>query len=115
MRNFPGLVRRNTGVYYVRMRVPQDLIAVLKRRELKQSLHTTDLREARPAYQRVFAELLRSINEARDRIGKSRASANLVSKEELERAVRDWFFALRFRSSEICPRRCPSAWSSLHD
>jgi len=55
---FPCLVKRG-GSYYVRMRVPSDLIPVLKKRELKRSLNTKDHREARRHYQRVFGELLR--------------------------------------------------------
>ena len=117
MRNFPGLVRRDSGVYYVRTRVPQDLIGVLKRRELKQSLQTKDLREARRAYQRVFAELLRSINEARSRIGESVGGANPLSKDELERAVREWFFALWDRCEKeyiTPPADAPSADEMLY-
>lgn len=91
MRNFPGLVRRGS-VYYVRRRVPLDLIAVLKRRELKQSLDTKNLGEARRAYQRVYGKLLRTITDARERLTTSSPVGSVVPSAELERIVREWFF-----------------------
>lgn len=91
MKNFPGLVRRGS-VYYVRLRVPPDLLAVLKRSELKQSLGTKDIKEARREYQRIYGRLLRTITEAREKLGLDQAKEKPVPNAELERIVRDWFF-----------------------
>ena len=65
MQKFPCLVKRD-GNYYVRMKVPKDLVSVLKRGELKRSPNTKDAKEARRAYQRVYGDLLRTITTARD-------------------------------------------------
>ena len=80
MINFPGLVRRGS-VYYVRVRVPRDLLGALKKDELKQSLGTKDLREARRAYQRVYGELLRQITELRERLNPTPGGGSPVSDE----------------------------------
>lgn len=113
MRNFPGLVRRESGVYYVRVRVPQDLVPVLERRELKKSLETNDVRQARIAYQRVYAELLRSLNEARDRLS-GQAGGPAVPKDVLVDAVRQWFFSLWERCERTYVAPAPDQESLDH-
>jgi integrase len=89
MKNFPGLVRRGS-VYYVRVRVPRDLIGVLKCAELKQTLGTRDVKEARRAYQRVYGELLRQITQIRERLN---PTGSAIADEVLRETVRQWFFS----------------------
>lgn len=67
IRNFPDLVLRG-GTYYVRVKVPTDLVPVLKRRELKRSLNTKVFGLAKRQYQLVYGELLRTTTEASDRL-----------------------------------------------
>ncbi len=93
MKNLPGLVRRGS-TYYVRLKVPRHLVTVLKRRELKRSLATKDLREAKRAYHRAVVQLRGAINEAEDRLTRKNSGPIAVPQDVLESAVRDWFFQL---------------------
>lgn len=47
----------NSGIFWLRRRVPADLIGVLGRREEKRSLRTRDPAEAKSAYVRAAAEI----------------------------------------------------------
>jgi integrase len=89
LKNFPGLVSRQ-GTYYVRVKVPRELLAALKRRELKRSLETKDLAEAKRRYRRIYADLMRALTEAQDRLA-VRPTTNRVAREDLEAAVLEWF------------------------
>jgi hypothetical protein len=77
----------------VRIRVPWDLRGVLKCAELKQTLGTRELKEARRAYQRVYGELLRQITELRERLNPSQRGGSPVADEIVRDTVRQWFSA----------------------
>src|SRR5688572_11147967 len=98
MRNFPGLVKRG-GVYYVRVRVPNDLRNVLGRRELKQSLQTKSVTEARRLYKSTWGKLLLAFEEGRSKTARQPASQPVLDAE-LRSIVRAWFFEVWGRSEK---------------
>ena len=109
VQKFPCLVRRN-GSYYMRVRVPKDLVPILKRTELKRSLNTKHFREARSQYQRVYGQLLRQITEARERLTLRATVAPSVADAALQETVRDWFFRVWEQSQRDFERpRSPGA------
>src|SRR5690349_16784257 len=82
LKNFPNLVQRR-GTYYVRIKVPRDLVATVRRREIKKSLETKDFSEAKRRYRRVYSELMRLLGDAQD--------GSAASHADLEAAARAWF------------------------
>ena len=87
----PWLFNRN-GRYYLRARVPADLVAVMGRREVKKSLKTSDLREARRRINVEAAELEAQFADAR-REGRHRPTTHLT-EAEVRQLVIGWFYEL---------------------
>ena len=65
---YPGLYARENGAWYVRKRVPVDLVALEKRFELRFSLDTTDLRTAKKFYHGKLAEIEAYFDALRNRL-----------------------------------------------
>ena len=91
MAKHPWLFNRE-GRYYLRARVPADLIAVMGRREVKKSLKTSDFREARRRINVEAAELEAQFAEAR-REGRRRPATHLT-EAEVRQLVIGWFYEL---------------------
>lgn len=51
------VVDSRTGTYYARVRVPKDLVPLLKKKEIKRSLGTKDPRVAKARFSGVFSEI----------------------------------------------------------
>lgn len=62
---FTLLLKRNNGTYYYRQRVPKDLLEIVERREIKKSLRTKDLAEAKRKCKVVAVEVDNILEEAR--------------------------------------------------
>jgi hypothetical protein len=62
------------GTYYARVKVPSDLVDVLKRRDLKRSPNTKNGQQVREQYRRVYGEVLRIITDARGRLAAARSA-----------------------------------------
>ena len=78
-----------TRRYYLRARVPQDLIHVLGRREIKRSLGTADRREALERIDLAAAEVGEVFAEARRRLSARRVSD--LTETEVRRMAFLWF------------------------
>ena len=91
MARHPWLFNRN-GRYYLRARVPANLVEVMGRREVKKSLKTSDLREARRRINVEAAELEARFAEAR-REGRRRPATHLT-EAEVRQLVIGWFYEL---------------------
>jgi len=87
----PWLFNRE-GRYYLRARVPADLIAVMGRREVKKSLRTSDLREARRRINVEAAELEARFADARSE--DTRRPATHLTEAEVRQLVIGWFYEL---------------------
>lgn len=86
MAHYPCLMRRRQRWFYVRTKVPSDLVAFLGRREVWRSLHTADHREAVRRYHPALAKLSQEFDrERRRRDGGERING------EMPRLVLDWF------------------------
>jgi hypothetical protein len=96
---YPGLVRRDGGVWYVRKRVPDDLRHILGSSDIRRSLKTTDRKEAVGRYHSESAEIaerfktLRAELEARGAIehGLSTGRIDLLGRAEVEKIVAEWW------------------------
>ena len=51
------LFRRTDGTYYLRCRIPVDLVPIIGRRELRRSLATADPRQAKIKVTRLYIRL----------------------------------------------------------
>ncbi len=91
MAKHPWLFNRD-GRYYLRARVPADLVEVLGRREVKKSLMTSDLREARRRINVEAAELETRFADARRK--DRRRPATHLTEAEVRRLVVGWFYEL---------------------
>ncbi len=91
MAKHPWLFNRE-GRYYLRARVPADLIAVMGRREVKRSLKTSDLREARRRINVEAAELETRFSDARRK--SRRQPATHMTEAEVRQLVVGWFYEL---------------------
>ncbi|HET6519983.1 MAG TPA: DUF6538 domain-containing protein, partial [Geminicoccaceae bacterium] len=84
MARHPGLVRRGAR-YYVRVRIPLDLVETIGRTEVWKSLKTADFREAVRKYFPARAALQETLQEAR-----RRAANGKLSVDEALRIVQAW-------------------------
>jgi hypothetical protein len=82
----PGLVRRGAR-YYIRVRIPLDLVETIGRSEVWKSLDTADHREAVRRYFPARAELQKAFDQVRRR----RDANGRLSGEEALHIVRTWF------------------------
>lgn len=55
-----------SGIYYLRRRVPDDLRSIIGKTEIRRSLHTRDHQQAKAAFAIAYAESERTLSEARD-------------------------------------------------
>jgi len=95
MAKYPGLMRRSTR-WYVRMRVPQDLVDFLGRSEIWRSLKTGDHREAVRRYTSVRADLQRWLDRQR-----RRRDAGERLNGEAPRFVVGWFHEQERRAAHL--------------
>ena len=86
MVHYPCLMRRRERWFYVRTKVPVDLIPFLGRREVWRSLKTADHREAVRRYHPALAKLGQEFEDAR-----RRRDAGDRLNGEMPRLVLDWF------------------------
>ena len=100
MAKYPGLYARD-GVWYVRKRVPIDLVHVEKRSQIRLSLDTQKVREAVKRYHFRLAEIeigfetLRNELRERGKVSGALAVGKLerLSRGEIEALVADWWTA----------------------
>lgn len=99
MAQYPNLTKRENGRYYLRMRVPADLVKVLGEYRVR-SLGTSDFAVALPAFRLALGEAEREYAEVRaDQSLRARlASGSLhrITNTELDEIERQWW-ALRPR------------------
>ncbi|OWK33655.1 site-specific integrase [Sphingomonas dokdonensis] len=96
---YPGLYARESGVWYVRKRVPVDLVGVEKRASLRFSLDTADLRTAIKRYPFKLAEIESHFDKLRERVRIMGPIAGALALGKLERlrhgqieaVVSDWW------------------------
>jgi integrase len=96
---YPGLYARDNGAWYVRKRVPVDLIGLEKRSQLRFSLETSDLRTAKKRYPFKLSEIELHFETLRNRLQKMSAMESAVVSGKLERLrtseiealVSDWW------------------------
>lgn len=85
MAKYPGLMRRGTK-WYLRVRVPTDIVDEVGRREIWRSLETGDHRKAVSRYHQTRADIVAQFETVRGR----RADDD-VTNAELRRLVTVWF------------------------
>ncbi|MCA7886171.1 site-specific integrase [Burkholderia contaminans] len=90
MKNKPGLVSRN-GTYYARMRVPTLLVRLLQKHEVKISLRTKNLNEARAKLPAALVEIHKQFAAATKVADAVAAPAEDVRRGTLEQIARTWF------------------------
>jgi hypothetical protein len=83
-----NLQRRKGGVYYYRRAVPEDVQAILGKREIVRSLRTRELSEARKRAEQFGIELDQEFDQARSR-GDLQLSID-EAQRIAERRYRDW-------------------------
>jgi integrase len=90
LKNKPGLVCRN-GTYYARVRVPALLVSLLKKHEIKISLRTKNLNEARarlPAARSEIDKQFAAVTKVADAVA---TPAKEIGRGVLEQIARTWF------------------------
>lgn len=90
LKNKPGLVSRN-GTYYARMRVPTLLVGLLQKHEVKISLRTKNLNEARAKLPAALVEIHKQFAAATKVADAVAAPAEDVRRGTLEQIARSWF------------------------
>jgi hypothetical protein len=90
LKNKPGLVSRN-GTYYARVRVPTLLVGLLQKHEIKISLRTKNLNEARAKLPNALVEINKQLAAATKVADAVAAPAEEVRRGTLERIARTWF------------------------
>jgi integrase len=99
MKNKQGLVRRKSGIYEVRVRVPKPLVSKLNRQEIKRSLGTSDLREARGLFPGKFKEINDILAAAQSDVAKVVVHLRPVPSGALKQIARLWF-SLKWEAAE---------------
>src|SRR6218665_1046967 len=82
---YPGLQRRNNGVWYVRKSVPMDLIHVEPRSSIRLSLDTTEKSRAIRLYPFKLAAIEQHFIETRNRLQSKGRVADTLAIGKLER------------------------------
>lgn len=90
LKNKPGLVSRN-GTYYARVRVPALLVGLLQKHEIKISLRTKNLNEARAKLPAALVEIHKQLAAATKVADAVSAPAEEVRRGTLEQIARTWF------------------------
>ena len=90
LKNRPGLVSRN-GTYYARMRVPTLLVGLIQKHEIKLSLRTKNLNEARAKLPAALIEIHKQLAAATKVADAVAAPAQEVRRGTLEQIARTWF------------------------
>lgn len=90
LKNTPGLVPRN-GTYYARVRVPALLVGLLQKHEIKISLRTKNLNEARARLPAALIEIHKQLAAASQVADAVAAPAEEVRRGMLEQIARTWF------------------------
>lgn len=85
---YPRLQRRNTG-YYLRAKVPGELVSIIKKHEIVKSLRTNDYREAVQRLQQVSVTVDAEFAEARQKL-RPKAMDSLTDAEVTQMALL-WF------------------------
>lgn len=89
LKNKPGLVSRN-GTYYARMRVPTLLVGLLQKHEVKISLRTKNLNEARAKLPAALVEIHKQFAAAT-----KVADAVAAPAEDVRRGTWPWTISTR--------------------
>lgn len=96
---YPGLRQRDNGIWYIRKRVPSDLVHVDSRGSIRISLDTADRKVAMSRYAMKLAEITAAFDRKRDEIkgaGKLSAALTLgrldkLGRPEIEHLVAEWW------------------------
>lgn len=103
MAKYPWLFYRQerdgTRRYYLRARVPNDLIAVIGKKEIKRSLKTGDRKEALQRIDIEAAKLKQEFSDARRKLSNQPQSIANLSDIDLRRMVLLWFHDTERRSA----------------
>jgi len=98
---------RRGGVYYVRARVPQDLVEVIGKSEIRRSLKTSDPAEGRRRLRAVASEIQAEFDAARRRSAASAtgtlqpvANSDVPTPAKLRAIVREWFAGEERKAAE---------------
>ena len=84
------LLHRN-GRYYFRTRVPKDVVALIGKKEIKVSLRTSDLREAKLALPAKQLAADKMFEDARKQVKVSQKSISItLNRIEIERTIILW-------------------------
>ncbi len=97
LKNKPGLVSRN-GTYYARMRVPTLLVGLLQKHEIKISLRTKNLNEARAKFPDALIEIHKQFAAVTNVADAVTPPLEDVGRGVLEQIARTWF-APRWRNA----------------
>jgi integrase len=95
---YPGLYQRD-GVWYVRKRVPKDLIHAEKRSQIRLSLGTSSRKDAVDLYPVKMAEITLGFKKLREQVAAqgvlsealTTARIELLGRAEVEKLVADWW------------------------
>lgn len=90
LKNKPGLVCRN-GTYYARVRVPTLLVDLLRKHEIKISLRTKNLNEARARLPAALIEINKQFAAATKVANAVATPVEEVGRGVLEQIARTWF------------------------
>ncbi|WP_251031677.1 DUF6538 domain-containing protein [Paraburkholderia strydomiana] len=90
LKNKPGLVSRN-GTYYARVRVPTLLVGLLQKHEIKISLRTKNLNEARAKLPAALIEIHKQLAAATKVADAVASPVEEVGRGVLEQIARTWF------------------------
>jgi integrase len=113
------------SVYYVRRRVPTDLVAQLGRKEIRKSLGTAELRDAKRKAPYALAAIQATFDEARKKLSVMQHVAQPLSLTslpdgEIYRIVSSWFIReeskneeLRIQAAELPPSELDNVWDNI--
>src|SRR5262245_53072514 len=75
---------RLNGIYRVRVQVPKELREIVGKREIKESLRTSDLNEAKKRLARALVRIDAQLDDARRLLANPEARARLLVRETIE-------------------------------
>ena len=94
----PRLLRRGTR-WYLRVKVPADLVTMIGRREIRQTLRASEYRVAVERVRQASADVDRVFAEARSKVSLQRgAKSRRATDADIRRLVRTWLTQMEQRA-----------------
>ncbi len=94
------LFRRSGGTYYLRAKVPSHLRRIIGKTEIRESLRTKDIVEAKRLVKPASMRVDRLVMEAEAKLEGTKPAPSKLSREEISWIVADWFIKQEAVSEE---------------